>query len=86
MLQTAQSLEKCKSLYGIYNNDNCNVADGDAVDSQEAYYTITVTSGAATFGLSAASKAGGAQVGDSHCATMTYTNTALKGGTNTDCW
>jgi len=86
LLQTAQSLEKCMSLYGVYNNTACSVGNGDTIDSSEEYYTVTVTSAAATFSLSAAPKPGGAQAGDSHCASMTYTNTSAKSGTNNDCW
>ena len=91
LLQTAQSLEKCMSIYGVYNNANCAggaLGNGDTVDSDEGYYTITITIPAtgSSFSLAAAPKAGGAQAGDTYCASMTYTNTAAKSGTNADCW
>jgi|TARA_B110000240_G_scaffold133282_1_gene147964 type IV pilus assembly protein PilE len=92
LLQIAQSLEKCKSLYGVYNNVNCsggNLGNTDTVDSDEGFYVVTITipASGAIFSLSAAPKVGGAQLGDTDCATMTYTNTALKdGGVDTGCW
>ena len=48
---TAASLEKCKSLYGAYDSDNCNVADD--VSSESNYYEIDTTSNisATTFTL-----------------------------------
>ena len=89
LLQVAQSLEKCMSLYGVYNSANCgggDLGDGDTVDSPEGYYVVTIDSNTSTFDLSAAPATGEAQAGDTHCATITYDNAGVKDGTNNDCW
>ena len=91
LIQVAQSLEKCMSLYGVYNNANCaggTLGTGDTVDSDEEHYTITITIPAAgnTFSLAAAPQTTGGQTGDSHCASITYDNTGDKSGTHDDCW
>ncbi|MEM8843742.1 MAG: type IV pilin protein [Pseudomonadota bacterium] len=93
LLQVAQSLEKCMSLYGVYNSSNCSsngVSHGnsDTIDSPEGLYVVTITSAASTFSLSAAPVSGGAQDGDTKCATITYTNAGVKSGTTAAdyCW
>jgi type IV pilus assembly protein PilE len=85
---TAGSLEKCKSLYGSYNDGNCNVANTIATDTN--YYSIdTTTRTATTFTLTATPVAGQPQANDADCTTMTLTNTGVKGGTGAnaaECW
>jgi len=86
--QTAASLEKCKSLYGAYDSDNCNVADD--VSSESDYYEIDTTDdiSATTFTLTATPVTGQPQVNDDDCTEMTLTNTGIKGGepTTNECW
>ena len=82
----AASLEKCKSLYGTYNNANCNsVVPGT---SSSGYYTITNVRAVSTFTLTATPVTGQPQANDTSCTRMTLTNTGLKGGTPTtnECW
>lgn len=88
-LQTAAgTLEKCRSLYGSYNDANCNYAD---FTSETGLYDIsedgTIT--AASFTLTATPAAGGSQTDDTVCTSMTLTHTGVKSGTgtdNTECW
>ncbi|MGD2170925.1 MAG: type IV pilin protein [Gammaproteobacteria bacterium] len=86
-LQTAAgTLEKCRSLYGSYNNANCNYAD---FTSESGLYDITSAIAATSFTLTATPVAGGGQADDTDCTTMTLTNTGVKGGTgadSTECW
>ena len=85
---TAGSLEKCKSLYGSYNDGNCNVANTIATDTN--YYSIdTTTRTATTFTLTATPVAGQPQANDADCTSLTLTNTGVKGGTGAnaaECW
>ncbi len=85
---TAASLEKCKSLYSIYNSANCNVAF--PVTSDEGLYTVAATAIAGpTFTLTATPVAGAYQAGDTDCTTLTLTSTGIEGGTGanvTECW
>jgi type IV pilus assembly protein PilE len=54
--------------------------------SQQGYYTLSISTLAATsFTLTATPVAGGAQAGDANCPTLTLTNTNAKGPTLT-CW
>jgi type IV pilus assembly protein PilE len=85
---TAGSLEKCKSLYGSYNDGNCNVANTIATDTN--FYSIdTTTRTATTFKLTATPVAGQPQANDADCTSLTLTNTGVKGGTGAnaaECW
>jgi len=86
-LQTAAgTLEKCRSLYGAYNNANCNYAD---FATESNYYNITGALAATSFTLTATPIAGGPQANDADCTTLTLTNTGIKGATGADttvCW
>lgn len=84
--QAAGTLEKCKTLYGGYNNVNCNYAN---FASESNYYNISVVRDDTSFTLTAAPVAGQPQSNDADCTTLTLTNTGLKGGTGadpTECW
>ena len=86
---TATSLEKCRSLYGAYDSDNCNVADDVSSDSD--YYEIDTTDdiSATSFTLTAIPVTGQPQVNDSDCTSLTLSNTGIKGGSGADstaCW
>jgi len=88
LTETATSLEKCKSLYSIYNSANCNVTF--PVTSDEGLYTVAATaiSGPA-FLLTATPVAGAYQAGDTDCTTLTLTSTGIEGGTGANvgkCW
>ena len=84
---TAGSLEKCKSLYGVYNSGNCNVAF--PISTESNYYSITAVVANTTFTLTATPVGGGPQANDADCTTLTLTNTGLKAATGADttvCW
>lgn len=90
LLDTAQDLERCMSLYGAYNNANCGVAF--PVTSTEGYYTITggnAAINATTFTLTATPAAGSRQAIDGDCTSFSITNTGLRtatGGIPAECW
>ena len=86
--QAAGTLEKCKSLYGAYNNANCNYAD---FTTESGYYDIRAngTIADSTFTLTATPAAGSRQTGDNDCTSLSLTNTGAKNGTGndpTECW
>ncbi len=84
---TAGSLEKCKSLYGVYNSANCNVAF--PIDTESSYYEITAVLTGSTFALTATPQTGTPQANDADCTTLTLSNTGIKGATGADptvCW
>ena len=86
-LQTAAgTLEKCRSLYGSYNNVSCSYAD---FTSESDLYDIAGAITSSTFMLTATPVVGGAQVNDSDCTSLTLDNTGIKSGTGADpevCW
>lgn len=84
---TAASLEKCKSLYGVYDNlVNCPVLATIATESN--LYSIDTTGRTpTTFTLVAT--AVGPQLRDADCTTLSLTNTGIKTATGADptvCW
>ena len=86
--QAAGTLEKCKSLYGSYNNANCNYAD---FTSESGLYDIS-ENGSITdsvFVLTAAPAPGSRLNADDDCATLSLSNTGLKTATGNnppECW
>ena len=88
LLTTATALEKCKAIYGTYNNANCGVSF--PVTSKEGYYSVKNTSlTASAFTLTATPVSTGPQAKDTTCTSLTLTNLGLQGGTGTnasECW
>jgi len=88
LTSTAASLEKCKALYGSYNNAACNVTlPFDTVDGGR--YAIAASALAATTFTLTATPNAGPQANDAECTTLTLTNTGLQSGTGADipkCW
>ena len=82
LLSSAQTLERCFTEYNKYNHANCSIQNSTNFSSSEGYYSITVTTTASTFSLSAAAQ--GAQAPDSSCTPIVLTHTGAK--TPTDCW
>jgi type IV pilus assembly protein PilE len=82
----AASLEKCKSLYGVYDNINCPVLATIATETN--LYSIDTTGRTpTTFTLVAT--AVGSQVRDGDCTSLSLTNTGIKtaaGADPTVCW
>ncbi len=84
LTETAASLEKCRSLYGAYDNANCSVALPFTTD--DGLYTVSAVAAATTFTLTATPA--GAQAGDNECTSMTLTNAGVKAGSPAvnKCW
>jgi type IV pilus assembly protein PilE len=93
LVEAAQGLEKCKTLYGSYNNANCAVrnaviAGGTNLTSENDFFTVSAVGGAVTnttFTLQAVP----AQA-DPRCGTLTLDQAGTRGesgtGTVADCW
>ena len=84
LLENVTRLEKCKALYGAYNNAACTIN----ANSPDGYYTVVVNAPDATSFTLTATPAG-AQANDSDCLTMTLTNTGVRDGTPAgthECW
>lgn len=89
LLNTAATLEKCKSIYGAYNNNNCSISDGDDLDSPDGLYTVSVDSASTTFTLTASPASGSAQSGDDDCTSLILDHLGRQTGTGADssvCW
>jgi type IV pilus assembly protein PilE len=89
LLAVAQTMEKYFTENARYTTTSgsatCPGAAVIVTPSPEGYYAISgACSSDNTFTLTATAQ--GAQASDTHCATLTYTSTNVKGGTNADCW
>ena len=87
--ENATILEKCKVIYGIYNNTGCSVG-GSTVLSAEGLYSIQFTTLTKDrFMLTASPVAALSQVADSECTTLTLNNLAQQAGSGSNptvCW
>jgi type IV pilus assembly protein PilE len=91
LLEAAQALEKCRTLYGAYNNGNCatvgNITGTNSITSSEGFYQVSASAGpaATTFTLQAVP-----QQSDPVCETLTLdqagTKTESGTGSLDDCW
>ena len=88
LLDTAQRLERCFTVYGTYNNANCAIQNGNTLPSAKTYYNIAVTATASTYSLTATPVASKPQVKDTKCTSFTLDNTGKKTSTPTGstCW
>ena len=81
----AQRLQRCFTLEGVYDG-SCWLRKA----SKAGHYTLDDDDvGTSTYTLRAVPVTGGAQAGDTRCATLTYTHTGVRGATGTapdDCW
>lgn len=88
LTQAAATLEKCKSLYGAYNNANCSLVLPFTTATN--YYSIDQTTLTNTqFTLVATPVVGQPQANDTDCTSLSLTNTGVKAGTGADptvCW
>lgn len=89
LLESALVFEKCKAIYGVYNN-NCSITASSSITSTEGYYTIATTVLSATaFTLAATPVASGPQANDTACTSITLTHLGVQGGAganSTECW
>jgi type IV pilus assembly protein PilE len=87
VLSTAVTLEKCKAIYGTYNNANCSISSGDSITSPDGLYTVAVTSGPTTFSLVASPQ--GSQSSDTDCTSIRLNHLQQQTGTGAKpavCW
>lgn len=54
--------------------------------TENAYYSISTNSTAATSDFTLTATAQNSQAADTHCLTFTLDQTGVKGGANNDCW
>lgn len=85
----SQTLERCFTRYGAYDNAACPLAQGDTEMSENDKYQITVTTTTPnTFALTAAPQ--GPQTKDTECGNFTLSHTGAKGvsgsGDVEECW
>jgi type IV pilus assembly protein PilE len=83
VVKGSSSLEKCKAVYGVYNDPNCATASflGDTTDG---YFNVTMTSDATTFTLTATAK--GSAASNDICSTITLNHLGVEGGTGSSPW
>jgi len=89
LLVTATALEKCKAVYGTYNNASCSVSDGDKIASAEGLYSVEVESAATTFALTATPVASASQANDSDCKSILLNHLGQQTATGDhpeECW
>ena len=89
LMNTSTSLEKCKTIYGVYNNANCSIGNGDSLDSPEGEYTVAVATTATTYTLTASPSAGSSQQKDNDCTTIVLNHLGQQtatGANTKDCW
>lgn len=85
LLSISTSIEKCKTIYGSYNNANCNIKNGDSIDSSSGLYSVEVKIPDATsFSLAATPVTGKSQANDSDCLSITLNNLGVQ--LPVDCW
>jgi len=84
---TAASLEKCKSLYGVYDHVNCPVLA--IIMTETNLYSIDTATTRTPTTYTLVATAIGSQVRDADCTTLSLTNTGIKTATGADptvCW
>ena len=89
LLVTATALEKCKAVYGTYNNANCSINDGDKIASADGLYSIEVSTAATSFLLDATPVADTAQANDSDCTSIRLDHLGRQtavGANTEECW
>lgn len=90
LFETAQNLERCFTRYSTYDSDECNVGDGDTIESEKGKYQVTVDADGTTFELTAAPQGG--QSDDDECASLILDSTGARRisddatGDVEDCW
>lgn len=87
LTSTAAALEKCKALYGAYNNAACTAVI--PATSPDGYYSLARSNNTATTFTLTASGVGG-QASDAECGNLSLTHTGIRGESGTltpaDCW
>ncbi|WP_355661990.1 type IV pilin protein [Halomonas salifodinae] len=82
LMDAAQVLERCYTVYSSYNNGSCVLSDGDTRPSPDQHYTISVASTDTSFTVTATFSGSG---GDGCPNPLTLNNLGVR-GPNDDCW
>ena len=85
LLSAATSMEKCKAVYGVYNNANCNFADFLG-NTPNGHFNLAQASTATNFTLTATGIGAAAGPANTFCPTITLTNLGVQGGTGSSPW
>ena len=85
LLSIASSYEKCKSVYGVYNNANCNLA-ALLGNTPDGHFNVTQASTATTFTLTATGVGSAAGPANEFCPTITLNHLGVQGGTGSSPW
>lgn len=80
--EVASVLERCYTVHNSYNSSNCSLSNGDTRDSPDGNYTVTVTSTATTYTLTAGLRSGRGPDGCS--GNMTLNHQGVR--SPADCW
>ncbi len=82
LLERSASLEKCKAIYGAYNN-NCNIDTGATSGGN---FSIGLVRDATTFTLTATGTGQMASAENTICKTITLNHLSVQGGSGTSPW
>lgn len=85
LLETAQRLERCYTQFGIYDDENCEIAS--PFSSPDGFYLVTVVRQPTTFTLTAESQ--GAQTDDTACSEFGLNELGERSASGDDaqrCW
>lgn len=87
LMDIAQGLQRCYTVYGRFNSDDCNIynqLDGDSITSEgRGFYQITGEIDATSFTLTA-DPVLMPQTNDAICPSLTLNHLGVKGGPG--CW
>ena len=85
LLTAASTLEKCKAVYGIYDDAGCNMADflGDTPDE---HFNVTMNRTATTFDLTATGLGSAAAAENTFCSEITLNHLGVQDGTVSSPW
>jgi type IV pilus assembly protein PilE len=82
----AQQLERCRTQFGVYNDDGCVIDSPQA--SPEGFYSVTIVRNGTTYTLTATPQ--GAQAKDTRCGALTLNQLGQRGSNGTlppaQCW
>jgi type IV pilus assembly protein PilE len=89
LMDTAQRLERCRTRFGRYNSDDCDVEL--PMESSEKHYKISAVGAIGPSSFTLAAEPQGAQAYDTQCGILRLTSAGQQGSedTNADtkgCW
>jgi len=82
VLERSSALAKCKSVYGVYNN-NCTINLGD---TEGGHFGLSLVRDATTFTVTASATGGATAADNKFCSTITIDHLGVQGGTGESPW